>query len=229
MTFRFRCALLALVLAAFMVSALSCGRDQQLVSITIVPDTETFGASNIPVPDDAGLAVQLRALGQYIHPPVTKDVTNQVTWGSDDIQMFTVTPTGLLVATGGSCGGSVISATVQTNSSAGNLSSSGAIVTASMQANVVCFTGTGSGGSGPILTVDFGAGTGSGSVTITPGGINCATTCSESFASGSVVNVTATANSGSTFGSWNNCDSVSGQTCIISSLTADRTVTVTFN
>lgn len=229
MTFRFRCALLALVLAGFVVSGLSCGREQQLVSITIIPDTETAGAPNIPVPDDAGLAVQLRALGQYIHPPVTKDITDQVTWGSNDIQMFTVTPTGLLVVTGGSCGGSVISATVQTNSSAGNLSSSGAIVTATMQANVVCFTGTGTGGSGPTLTVDF-AGGGTGSVLSNPSGISCATNCSASFASGTVVNVTATSNAGSTFASWGGCDSASAQNpCIINSLTADRTVTVTFN
>jgi hypothetical protein len=144
MTFGSRCAL-GLVLAAFLASSFSCGHDQQLVSITIVPDTETFGASSIPVPDDAGLGVQLRALGQYSHPPVTKDITNQVTWGSNDIQMVTVTPTGLLVATGSSCGGSVISATVHTNHSDGGLSSSGAIVTATMSANVVCFTGTGSG------------------------------------------------------------------------------------
>jgi hypothetical protein len=58
----------------------SCGHDQQLVSISIAPSTETFGASNIPVSADAGLNVQLRALGTYIHPPVTKDITNQATW-----------------------------------------------------------------------------------------------------------------------------------------------------
>ncbi len=62
MTLRFRCVLV-LVLAAFMFTALSCGHEQQLVSITIVPDTETFGASNIPVSADAGLSVQLRAPG----------------------------------------------------------------------------------------------------------------------------------------------------------------------
>ena len=227
MTVRSRGAL-AFALAAFLISSLSCAHDQQLVSITVEPSSETFGASNIPVPDDAGLSVQLRALGTYIHPPVTKDITNQVTWGSNDIQMVTVNSTGLIAATGLSCGGTLISATVNTNSSAGNRSSSGAIVTGSMQANVVCFTGTGSGGSGPILTVDF-AGAGTGSVTSTPSGINCATNCSASFASGTAVNVTATANAGFAFGSWNGCDSVSGQTCIINSLTADRTVTVTFN
>jgi len=225
MTFRSRGAL-AFALAAFLVNTPSCARDQQLVSITIQPDIETFGASTIPVSADAGLSVQLRALGTYIHPPVTKDITDQVTWGSNDIQMVTVNSTGLITATGLTCGGTLISATVNTNSSTGNRTSSGAIVTANMQANVVCFTGTGGGGSGPILTVMF-AGTGTGSVTSTPAGISCATTCSATFASGTAVNVAATANG--TFGGWANCDSVNGQTCIINSLTADRTVTVTFN
>ena len=55
----------------------SCGHDQQLVSIDIQPGVETFGATNIPVSDDAGLQVQLKAMGNYIHPPVTKDLTDQ--------------------------------------------------------------------------------------------------------------------------------------------------------
>jgi Divergent InlB B-repeat domain/Bacterial Ig-like domain (group 2) len=229
MTFRFRYAL-ALVLAASLASSLSCGHDQQLVSISIVPDTETFGASTIPVSDDAGLTVQLRALGQFIHPPVTKDITDQVTWGSNTPDMVTVNSTGLISATGLSCGGTVISATVQKNSSDGGISSAGAIVTGSMQANVVCFTGTGGGGgSGPILTVDF-AGGGTGSVTFTPSGFSCASSCGVSFASGTAVNVAATPNSGFSFTSWTGCDSAStNNQCIINSLTADRTVTVTFN
>jgi hypothetical protein len=121
----------------------SCGHDQQLVSITIQPATETFGATNIPVFADAGLSVQLKALGHYIHPPVTKDITSQVTWDSNDIQMVTVNSTGLITATGKTCGGTLISATVNTNSSVGNLHSAGAIVTSFMQANVVCSTGVG--------------------------------------------------------------------------------------
>jgi Bacterial Ig-like domain (group 2) len=144
MNFRFRYAL-ALVLAASLASSLSCGHDQQLVNISIVPGTETFGDSTIPVSDDAGLTVQLRALGQFIHPPVTKDITDQVTWSSNTPDMVTVNSTGLITATGLSCGGTVISATVQKNSSDGGISSSGAIVTGAMQANVVCFGGTGGG------------------------------------------------------------------------------------
>jgi hypothetical protein len=228
MTLRSRCAL-ALVLAACLGTSLSCGHDQQLVGITVIPDTEIFGGATIPVADDAGLSVQLRALGTYIHPPVTKDITDKVTWSSNTPNMVTVNSTGLISATGLSCGGTIISATVQTNSSAGGLTSSGAIVTGSMQANVVCFTGTGGGSGSPILTVDF-AGMGTGSVTFTPSGAICATNCSESFASGTAVNVTATPDSGFSFTSWSGCDSPTGNNpCIINSLTANRTVTVSFN
>jgi Divergent InlB B-repeat domain len=229
MTLRSRCAL-ALVLAACLGTGLSCGHDQQLVGITVIPGTETFGASTIPVPDDAGLSVQLRALGTYIHPPVTKDITDQVIWATNTPDMVTVNSTGLISATGLSCGGTIISATVLKNSSDGGLSSSGAIVTGSMQANVVCFTGTGGGGgSGPILTVEF-AGGGTGSVTFTPSGFSCMAACGVSFASGTAVNVTATPNAPFSFTSWTGCDSASTQNpCIINSLTVDRTVTVSFN
>ena len=117
---------------------LSCGRDQQLASIEIQPGVETFGAANIPVPANAGATVQLRALGNYIHPPVTKDITNQVTWTSNTPQMVTVDSTGLITVTGNACGGTTVSATKVTNKSAGGLGSTGALVTGTMTANVVC-------------------------------------------------------------------------------------------
>jgi len=129
MSVRSRCAL-AVVLAASLAS-LSCGNSQQLVSIDITPAVENFGFA-------PGLSVQLRALGTYIHPPVTKDITNQVTWDSNTPEMVTVNSTGLITTTGVTCGSTVISATVQTNHSVGDQSSSGAIVTGTMQANVTC-------------------------------------------------------------------------------------------
>ncbi|HST11201.1 MAG TPA: Ig-like domain-containing protein [Terriglobales bacterium] len=128
-----------LAVASLLLTLPACGHDQQLVSITIVPAIETFGDVNTPVDLDQGLNVQLRALGSYIHPPVTKDITNQVTWASNTPQMVTVNSTGLITATGLSCGGTIISATVTTNHSEGNISSTGALVTGSMTANVVCF------------------------------------------------------------------------------------------
>ena len=114
----------------------SCGHDQQLVSIAVEPTIETFGAPNVPVNLDAGLNVQLRALGSYIHPPVTKDVTNQVTWVSNTPGIATVSSSGLLTATGQDCGTGLVSATITTNN-AGTVHSSGAIVTGTMTVNVV--------------------------------------------------------------------------------------------
>lgn len=123
----------------------SCGHSQQLVGITIQPESETFGASNIPVIANAGAQLQLRALGTYIHPPVTKDITSQVTWTSNAPQMVTVNSAGVITVTGGACGAALISATVTTNNSSGGVSSSGALVTGFMTANVVCFTASGGG------------------------------------------------------------------------------------
>jgi hypothetical protein len=130
-----------LLICSAAVVILSCGHDQQLVSINVVPGVETFGASNIPVSQDAGLNVQLKALGGYIHPPVTKDITNQVTCSSNTPQMVTVNSTGQITATGKACGGTIVSATVTKNSSDGGLSSTGALVVGTMTANVICFTG----------------------------------------------------------------------------------------
>lgn len=219
------CGLVMVCAAALFVPG--CGHDQQLVGITIQPGTETFGASNIPVSADAGSSVQLKAYGSYIHPPVTKDITNQVTWFSNTPQMVTVNSTGLITATGRSCGGTIISATVTKNSSDGGISSTGAIISGNMTANVVCFTG-GGGGPNPTLSVDL-AGPGTGSVTIVPPGLICQLTCAVTFASASPVNITATPNTGSSFMSWSGCDSTSGQLCTINDLTSSRTVTVTFN
>lgn len=209
----------------------SCGRSQELVSIQVQPVSETFGASNIRVVDDAGLTVQLRALGTYIHPPVTKDITGQVTWASNDTQMMTVDSSGLLTVTGITCGGSLVSATVTTNSSAGGLSSSGAIVTGYMTGNVVCFTSSGSGGSGsPVLTLTF-AGNGTGTVTDSPEALSCATPtpCLFQFASGTALTLTASPVGTSVFGSWAGCDSATNINPCTLTLTGNRTVTATFN
>jgi hypothetical protein len=213
------CSVFAFIMLLF--TALSCGHDQQLVSISIDPSSETFGATNIPVSANAGATVQLRALGKYIHPPVTKDITGQVTWASNTPNMVMVDSAGLLTATGSACGSALVSATVQTNHSTGNLSSSGAIVTGNMTASVVCFTGT-----GPALTVNF-TGTGTGTISSSPSGLGCASTCTSHFPNGTTVTLTAAPNG--TFGGWAGCDLVNGFDCTIHDLNADHTVTVVFN
>ncbi len=222
------------VIASAFLSLASCGREQQLVSIQVQPTSETFGASDAQLSQDVGLQVQLRALGTYIHPPVTKDITSQVVWASNTPQMMTVDANGLVTVAGGTCGSTLISATVTSNKSSGGISSSGALVTGYMTGNVVCFTGSsggGGGGTGPTITVNF-QGTGSGSVASKPLGLSCATgtVCSSnSFPSGSNVLITATPNG--TFGGWGGCDSVdgSGLTCSVNNLTTVRSLTATFN
>ncbi len=229
MTFRFRCVL-ALVLAALLVSTLSCAHDQQLVSISVVPSAETFLA-----PDPSSF-VNLRALGNYIHPPVQKDITDQVTWVSNTPDLVTVDATGRLSpAVNSVCGGALVSATVRTNTSAGNRSSSGALVTGYMVVTVNNVSVAGcpgfTGGTLPVLTVTIG-GTGQGTVTSSPAGLSCTTTtqpCSLAFATGTVVTLTATPNGTSTFGGWApGCDSVSGNMCTVT-MNNNRTVGAVFN
>lgn len=217
-------------IAGLLLGINSCGRSQELVSIQIQPAVETFGAANIPVIDNKGAQVQLRALGTYIHPPVTKDITNQATWASNTPLMFTVSSTGMLTATGESCGGTLISATLTTNSSAGGISSNGALVTGYMTGNVVCNTGTG-GGGGLALTMIFG-GPGAGNVSSNPAGLSCASSagvCAALYPSNTAVTLTAVPTGSSTFGNWTGCDSAINVNPCTLTLTANRIVTVTFN
>jgi Bacterial Ig-like domain (group 2)/Divergent InlB B-repeat domain len=219
-----------IVLAAGLASV-NCGRDQELVSIQIQPDTETFGASDIQVSANAGAQVQLRALGSYIHPPVTKDITNQVTWSSNTPQMVTVNSSGLITVTGDACGGTLISATVDTNKSSGGISSSGALVTGYMTANVVCFTSSGGGSGNPALTLTF-LGSGSGTVSSSPGGLSCsspAACVTQAFSSGTPVTLTASPNGSSTFGGWSGCPSPTSTNVCAFTVAANANLTVTFN
>jgi Divergent InlB B-repeat domain len=208
----------------------SCGDPQELVSIAVQPATETIGATTIPVAADAGYKVQLTALGSYLHPPVTKDITDQVTWLSTDLQMFTINSAGLLTATGISCGTTLISAALQTNADASGVSSSGAVVTGYMNASVTCYTGSGAGTNTDALTVTF-LGTGSGTVASSPPGLSCTNPgpCVGAFNPGSTVTLTAAPIGGSTFGGWVGCDTPSTTNPCSVTLTGNQTVTVTFN
>jgi hypothetical protein len=127
------------------------------------------------------------------------------------------------------------------NAATGLLSTAGAgqvtVTACSTVVTTVCGSAT--------LTVAFaltvnGAGNGSGTVTGAPAGqsgtINCVITagvaggsgCSASYLSGVTVTLTATANTGSTFGGWSGaCTNASG-TCVVT-MSQARSVTATFN
>lgn len=71
------------------------------------------------------------------------------------------------------------------------------------------------------------AGSGSGTVSSAPAGINCGSTCSASYASGTSVTLTASPAAGSSFAGWSGSCSGTG-TCTLS-MTAARSVTATFS
>ncbi|HEY7477535.1 MAG TPA: triple tyrosine motif-containing protein, partial [Actinomycetota bacterium] len=70
-------------------------------------------------------------------------------------------------------------------------------------------------------------GTGQGVVTSTPAGIDCGSDCTETYASGTVVTLTATASAGSVFTSWSGGACGGTAPCVLT-LTADTTATATF-
>jgi hypothetical protein len=69
--------------------------------------------------------------------------------------------------------------------------------------------------------------TGNGTVTSSPAGINCGSTCSYAFAYNTVVTLTATPTSPSTFGGWGGACSGTG-TCTVT-MSSAKSVTATFN
>ncbi len=106
----------------------------------------------------------------------------------------------------------------------GNCSGTGACV--------VTMSGTGT----PVVTATFNtvnypltvslAGTGSGTVMSSPTGITCPSTCSVNFGGGASVMLTATPNSGSTFGGWSGA--CLGNTCSVL-MSGAESVTATFS
>jgi len=212
--------LLGLLAAAILLSVSGCARETRLVQITIQPQSFTFLASN------TGLQVHFVALGRYIHPPETRDITSQVTWKTETPQIIDVTDGGVVSAPGPGCGIVDVSASSNkdTNSSK-DIVIGFATVTVNDPANPIC---PGGSAAKAVLTVAF-AGTGAGSVTSTPAGITCPSgACAAQFNKGDPITLTATAATGSTFGGWSNCSSTAGNSCTVT-LTDAETVVATFN
>lgn len=110
---------LRLVVLIAAVSLPSCMHERKLVKITVDPSDAFFGA---PDPDTQ---INFTALGSYIHPPDTRDITEQVTWTSDIPQLLTVTK-GVASPTGAGCGIVNISASMKDG---GNLVTGSATIT----------------------------------------------------------------------------------------------------
>jgi len=80
--------------------------------------------------------------------------------------------------------------------------------------------------SGYLLSVSK-IGSGSGTVTSSPSGISCGYDCSETYAAGTTVTLTATAASGSIFGGWAGACAGSGS-CTVT-MNAAQSVSAVFN
>ena len=87
-------------------------------------------------------------------------------------------------------------------------------------------SGSGTGGSNMVQLTVQASGTGAGTITSSPAGIDCGSTCSASFESGSSVTLSATPSTGDTFGGWSGACSGAGSCSL--TLSANASVTATF-
>jgi hypothetical protein len=92
-----------------LISLSSCARDQKLVSIAVQPSAGF-------VFEGLGAQGQFTALGTYIHPPETKDITDKVVWSLNIANFGTLTQTGQLTYTRtDGCGSGEVTATAYSN------------------------------------------------------------------------------------------------------------------
>jgi hypothetical protein len=193
-------ALGALVALGAVLSLPSCGHDQKLVSIQVSPPSFTFLVAT------SDQTTQYHAYGTYIHPPATKDITDQVTWRvdglADVVAVVSGTPAGTVTTEGG-CGVSDVVATAPE----GTGGSSNIVVgygTVTVDNPDIAYCPGGSSQQATLAVVL--AGSGLGTVTSVPAGIiTCPGSCGAQILVGSLVVLQATPNTGRMFVSWNGC------------------------
>ncbi len=120
--------------ACFLVCLLipSCGSDHVLTAITVSPQNSTIVGP--------GVQVQFMAIGTFIHPPETKDVTDLVNWSTTTPQILLISNTGLATSAPTGCGFNLgVTATYYTNASN---HSAGNVVVGSSTVNVESAKGT---------------------------------------------------------------------------------------
>jgi|CZKY01.1.fsa_nt_gi hypothetical protein len=208
-------ALGALVAVGAVLSLPSCGHDQKLVELQILPQTFTF------LTPDTSATEQFTAIGTYIHPPATKDITSQVKWAVDFADVVTMNQ-GLVSPVGkGGCGGIDITATApEGTGGAGNILIATATAIVDDPTNILC------PGGGKLATLSVGV-VGPGTVTSLPVAISCTATggtCVATYSVGASVLLTASAANVV----WGNCPGSTGNTCAVTIPTGGAAVTATF-
>jgi hypothetical protein len=208
-------ALGALVAVGAVLSLPSCGHDQKLVSLQIQPQTFTF------LTPDTSAKEQFTAIGTYIHPPATKDITSQAKWSVDFANVVTMNQ-GLVSPFGqGGCGGVDIMATApEGTGGAGNIVVATATAIVDDPSNILC------PGGGRLATLAVGV-VGVGTVTSIPAAISCTATggtCVATYSVGASVLLTAS----QVPVTWGNCPGSSGDTCPVTIPTGGTAVNATF-
>jgi hypothetical protein len=199
-------SILALIAAAtFFINLSSCGFNQHLVSIQVVPPGVTFNS--------VGSSIVFKATGTYEHPPQTKDITDIVTWSVDSQNLVSITDTSLVTALS-ICGSGNLYANYYDSP---NQVTGSAFITGGGAGTAAC--------NQAILTVNL-TNTG-GSIVDSTGVIKCPGTCSADYTLGSTIGLTATLGSGQTSVAWTNCNQFTPTTCTVV-LNFDTTVTATF-
>jgi hypothetical protein len=197
---------LALIAAAgVFLTSTSCGFNQHLLSIQVVPGGATFNS--------VGASIIFKAMGTYDHPPSTKDITDIVTWSIDSQGLASITNTSQVTALS-ICGNGNLYASYYDSP---NQITGSAFLTGGGVGTTAC--------NQAVLTVDI---VGSGSIVDSTHVIKCPGTCSADYVLGSTVALTATPTGGATSVNWTNCSSFVGDGCTVV-LNADTTVTATFN
>jgi hypothetical protein len=212
-------ALAALIALGAALILPSCGHDQRLVSMTLSPSGgytfEGYGAQGT-----------FTALGTFVHPPQTKDVTDQVTWSLDIANFGTITQTGQITYTRtDGCGSGLVTATA---SPGGGLPTGGSVVLATAPVMGVNNGNSSCGGGGNTSTLTVQVAGGNGTVTSNPNGISCPSTCIATFTVGNSILLTATLGTGSSSVGWEGCTTQSGDQCSITIPSSGATVTATF-
>ncbi len=101
-------AMVVLVTVAALLAFPGCGFDRRLVSITINPP----GASIV----GPGVVVNFQAIGNYIHPPDSRDITTSVVWTSAAPQVIDIVSNTGVATSGIACGTAItITATWYSN------------------------------------------------------------------------------------------------------------------
>ncbi len=213
----------ALVVMGAVLSLPSCGHDQKLTGIQVQPTNYTFLIA------DKNQTTPYRAYGTYIHPPATKDITDQVTWAVDGLAnvVAMVSPPGT-VNTEGGCGVSDVRATApEGTGGSSNIVVGYATVTVDDPDVAYCPGGSSQQATLAILL----AGSGEGTVASVPAGlITCPGSCGAQVTIGNLVVLSATPNSGHTFVSWNGCTPQNpSTTCSLSMPAGGILVSATFN